>query len=388
VVDADVRSAFDAIDQDFLLRTLGDFPGRELVRQWLKAGVMEDGAFHATDRGTPQGGVISPLLLNIALHGMEPALGVRHNRQGEIAGKRAVVRYADDFVVFCESQEDALRVRDQLLPPWLAERGLCLAEEKTRIVHVTEGFDFLGFTVKQYHQPQTTRTGFKLLITPSKKAVARKRQELRELWLRLKGHNAPAVLRKLNPLIRGWAGYYRTVVAAKVFERMDTWMFHRAQRYATHQHPDKPWKWRKRRYWGRLHPRRKDDWVFGDKRSGAYLLKFSWFKIVRHIMVRGRASPDDPRLRDYWWTRRKVNIRHLSDRDVRLAESQDWACPVCGMHLMNNEELHRHHKQPRKQGGTDALGNLELVHLYCHQQRHAKTQRGRRQSADDEPVGW
>jgi RNA-directed DNA polymerase len=387
VVDADVRSAFDAIDQDFLLGALSDFPGRELVRQWLKAGVMEDGAFHATERGTPQGGVISPLLLNIALHGMEPALGVCYNRQGEIAGERAVVRYADDFVVFCESQEDALRVRDKLLPPWLAERGLSLSEEKTRIAHVTEGFDFLGFKVRQYHKPETARTGFKLLITPSKKAVARKRQELRELWLGLKGHNVPAVLRKLNPIIRGWAGYYRTVVAAKVFERMDTWMFHRAQRYATHMHPNKPWKWRKRRYWGRLHQKKNDHWVFGDKRSGAYLLKFSWFKIVRHIMVRGTASADDPRLRDYWWTRRKVNIRHLSDRDVRLAESQDWACPVCGMHLMNNEELHRHHKQPRKQGGTDALGNLELVHLYCHQQRHARAQRGRRPTADDEPVG-
>jgi RNA-directed DNA polymerase len=388
VVDADVKGAFDNINQDFLRTALGDFPGREFVRQWLKAGVMEDGAFHATERGTPQGGVISPLLLNIALHGMEPALGVRHNRQGEIAGERAVVRYADDFVVFCESQEDAHRVRDKLLPPWLAERGLALSEDKTRIVHLTEGFDFLGFTIRHYHKPETTRTGFKLLITPSKKAMARKRQELRAVWLGLKGHNVPAVLRKLNPIIRGWAGYYRTVVAAKVFERMDTWMFHRAQRYATHTHPKKPWKWRKNRYWGRLNQERKDHWVFGDKHSGAYLLKFSWFKIVRHEMVRGRASPDDPSLRDYWWSRRKVNSRHLSDRDVRLAESQDWTCPVCGMHLMNNEELHRHHKQSRGKGGTDALGNLELVHLYCHQQRHAGLQRGRRPSADDEPVGW
>ena len=207
VVDADVKGAFDNIHQDFLRTALGDFPGRECVRQWLKAGVMEDGACHTSDRGTPQGGVISPLLLNGALHGREPALGVRHNRQGEIAGKRAVVRYADDVVVFCASQEDAQRVRDKLLAPWLAERGLALSEEKTRIVHRTEGFDFLGFTIRQYHKPETTRTGFKLLITPSKKAVARKRQELRAVWLGLKGHNVPAVLRKLNPIIRGWAGY-------------------------------------------------------------------------------------------------------------------------------------------------------------------------------------
>ncbi|HKB37729.1 MAG TPA: HNH endonuclease signature motif containing protein, partial [Gemmataceae bacterium] len=115
---------------------------------------------------------------------------------------------------------------------------------------------------------------------------------------------------------------------------------------------------------------RKDRGVFGDKLSGRYLLKFSWFGIVRHRLVRGTASPDDPRLREYWWARRKVNIRHLSPGDVRLAEAQDWACPMCGMHLMNGEELQRHHIQPKAEGGSDAPRNRELVHLYCHQQRH------------------
>src|SRR3954451_21660253 len=116
-------TSFDNISHDFLLKALGEAPGRALVKQWLKAGIMEDGAFHATEAGTPQGGVISPLLLNVALHGMEPALGVRYDPRGRVAGTRAVVRYADDFVGFCESQEDALHVKDQLLPPWLAERG-------------------------------------------------------------------------------------------------------------------------------------------------------------------------------------------------------------------------------------------------------------------------
>src|SRR6266849_2346583 len=117
VVDADIQGAFDNINHDFLLNALGEVPGRELVRQWLKAGVMEDGAFQATEAGTPQGGVISPLLLNIALHGLEAALGVRHNHAGEIVGTRAVVWYADDLVVLCESQEDAHVVKDQILPP-------------------------------------------------------------------------------------------------------------------------------------------------------------------------------------------------------------------------------------------------------------------------------
>jgi RNA-directed DNA polymerase len=387
VVDADIKGAFDNIDHDFLLRAIGEAPGRELVRQWLKAGVMEDGSYHATEAGTPQGGVISPLLLNVALHGMEKALGVRHTPQGQIAGERAVVRYADDFVVFCESREDADRVKEKILPPWLAERGLCLSEEKTRIVHLSEGFEFLGFHVRHYRAPRTTRTGFKLLIRPSPKGIIRKRQELRELWLGLKGHSLDAVLKRLNPIIRGWANYYRPVVASRVFGEMDRWMYLRQKRFVKHRHPNKPGKWRRNRYWGKLNPERNDIWVFGDKHTGAYLLKFSWFTIVRHVLVRGTASPDDPSLRDYWWARQKVNARHLTRSDLKLAEAQTWCCRVCGMSLFNGEEIQRHHKQPRTQSGTDSYSNRELVHLYCHQQRHAQLRREKAAAADDESVG-
>src|ERR1700676_913409 len=180
VVDADIKGAFDNISQEFILKTLGDVPGKALIKQWLKAGYLEDGKYHDTPTGTPQGGVISPLLLNIALHGMEAALGVTHDAQGASSGKRAVVRYADDFVVFCDSQEDALVVREQLLPDWLAKRGLSLSEEKTRIVHLTEGFDFLSFNIRRYLHPQTSRSGYKLCIKPSKKAILGKVADLRD----------------------------------------------------------------------------------------------------------------------------------------------------------------------------------------------------------------
>ena len=228
VVDADIKGAFDNICQNFLLKALGDVPGKALIKQWLKAGYLEDGRYHDTPTGTPQGGVISPLLLNIALHGMEAALGVTHDTRGKSIGKRAVVRYADDFVVFCESEEDALDVRDRILPDWLAERGLSLSEEKTRIVHLTEGFDFLGFNVRHYPCPQTSRSGYKLRIKPSKKAVLGKVGELRDIWLALEGHSVKAVLWKLNPIIRGWANYNRKSVASKMFGKLDNWMFHRA----------------------------------------------------------------------------------------------------------------------------------------------------------------
>src|SRR5256714_2152340 len=144
VLDADIKGAFDNISHDYLLRAIGPVPGKELIKQWLKAGYVEQEMFHATERGTPQGGVVSPLLANIALHGMEEAIGVKYNCRGELIGNRAVVRYADDFVCFCETKEDAQQVQS-ILTDWLKERGLTLSEEKTRIVHLTEGFDFLSF---------------------------------------------------------------------------------------------------------------------------------------------------------------------------------------------------------------------------------------------------
>jgi RNA-directed DNA polymerase len=375
IVDADIKGAFDNINHDFLMKTIGESPGRELIHQWLKAGVMENGGYTATEMGTPQGGVISPLLLNIALHGMEQALGVCHRSNGYISGNRAVVRYADDFVVFCESEEDAIRVRDEILPPWLAIRGLLLSPEKTRIVHLTEGFDFLSFNIRHYPCPLTTRTGFKLLIKPSKKAVTRRRTQLREVWKSLTSCPIKYVLAVLNPIIRGWANYHRTAVSSKTFKNMDDWMHRREVRYVKRLHPTKSTDWCTRKYWGKLNPKKEDNWVFGDKQSGQFLLKFSWFTIVRHVMVKGTASPDDPSLREYWWERRKINIRNISDSDIRLAESQDWLCPVCGMNLINGEELHRHHKEPKCEGGSDRHANRELVHLYCHQQRHAKRRR-------------
>jgi len=387
VVDADIKGAFDNIDHDFLLRALGNAPGRELVKQWLQAGVMEGGSWHATEAGTPQGGVISPLLLNIALHGMERALGVGHGNKSSFVSQRAVVRYADDFVVFCESEADAVRVKEKLLPPWLAERGLALSEEKTRIVHLTEGFDFLGFTVRHYPAPQTTKTGFKLLITPSKKAVARKRSDLKALWLKLKGQDVATVLRVLNPVIRGWAAYYRTMVSSRVFSKMDHWMYHRQTRYAKFTHPQKSQAWRYRRYWGRLDPKSESRWVFGDKHTGKFLVRLTSYNIVKHALVKGTASPDDPSLRDYWWARQKLNCHKWSPGDWRMVERQDYDCPICRQPLVNGEDLHRHHWRQKCEGGTDALENRAIVHLYCHQQIHAKLRKAKRSAGDESTDG-
>ncbi len=210
------------------------------------------------------------------------------------------------------------------------------------------------------------------MIKPSRDAVARLRRRLKGEWLALNGNNAAAVTGRLNPIIRGWANYHRVGVAKRIFSKLDAWMFFRSKRHAKRMHPKKMWGWISARYWRQRKTGSSDRWVFGPPdRDADFLLKFSWTKIVRHVLVQGRASPDDARLRDYWDKRRKRRNQELPRRQQRLADRQDGLCPHCRTSLHNGEELHRHHVVRRRDRGTDEDGNLRLVHLYCHQQIHA-----------------
>lgn len=368
VVDADIRGAFDNIRHEAILDTIAGFPARELIQQWLKAGCMVGCTFYESEAGTPQGGVVSPLLANIAFHGMEAAAGVRY-RRNNIDSKRALVRYADDFVIFAESRKDAEAARGEVAA-WLTERGLGLSEEKTRIVHLSDGFDFLGFNVRQYPAPTTSRSGWKLLIKPSKEATEKFRRRMKAEWLALQGHNVARVTSVLNPILRGWANYYRGAVSKETFEKLDNWMFRRTVRWIKRSHPNKPSKWAKDRYFGRLRTDRDAQWVFGDKGTNAHLCKLAWTPIERHALVPFDASPDDAALRDYWEKRRKTGLAALPSRQRGLARMQGGKCPICRTHLMNGEDLHVHHRVRRTDGGTETLENLWLVHLFCHHKIH------------------
>ncbi len=158
VLDADIEGAFNNIGHCALQEAIGNFPARELIKRWLKAGYVEDEMFHPTETGVPQGGVVSPVMLNVALHGMEQALGIDYNAKGQSHGKYALVRYADDLVVFFPTREEAEKAK-RILADWLKERGLQLSEDKTHIRHLTEGFDFLGFNVRLYRTPNSSKSG-------------------------------------------------------------------------------------------------------------------------------------------------------------------------------------------------------------------------------------
>lgn len=366
-MDADIKGAFDHIHHDFLLERILRFPGRHLIKSWMKAGVMEKASLSPTWEGVPQGGVISPLLLNIALHGMEKALGLKWKKRGDLLGPRALIRYADDLVILCESQQDALLAQEEL-SVWLQPRGLELSAEKTRVVHLSEGFDFLGFTIRQ-HQARNRRQGWIVLTRPSKAAVKKLKRKLKEVWIGKLGHPVLKVIQELNPVVRGWSNYYRHVVSSRIFAQLDSWMFQRAYRLLRRTHPQKSFKWLRARYWRKWNQHRQDQWVLGDPMTGSYLTKFGWTSIERYFSVKGTASPDDPQLRAYWENRQKSPVQ-IPRVYRKLLFLQNHRCPVCKEHLLNGEEIQQHHKIPSSKGGTDDLNNLMVVHLYCHQQIH------------------
>ena len=382
-LDADLAAAFDRIDHTELLDRLGTFPARKHVEQWLKAGVVEQGRFAPTEEGTPQGGVISPVLLNVALHGMEQAAGVRYQLTGVHAGELrpdspVLIRYADDLVALCQTKAQAEEVKARLTE-WLAPKGLAFNEGKTRIVPLDDGFDFLGFTVR--------RQSNKLLIRPSKAAIERHRQRLRAEMHALRGHSVVAVLQRLTPIVRGWANYYRTVVSSEQFSALDRYLWRLTYKWAKQSHPKKSKHWIVDRYFGRFNKSRRDRWVFGDRTTGAYLAKHAWTKIVRHQMVRMGSSPDDPTLAEYWASRRRRAAPPPMDNlSLRLLRSQHGACPLCEELLLvadnppqspeewvqwvrtTKKVLAKRHLTFEARGTSDGSSTLRLVHARCYQQ--------------------
>ena len=373
VVDADIKGAFDHISHETLLTKLDGFPAKKLVNQWLKSGIMERGIFAKTEMGTPQGGVISPLLLNIALHGMEQAVGVSYKLLKDytaITSKRALIRYADDFVIFTETQEDAEVVQEEIAD-WLRGRGLEISQEKTRIRHLKEGFDFLGFNIRHYAEKWTKKD--KLLIKPSQDAVKTFKGRLKQEWQDLNGQNAEAVIRKLNPILKGWGNYYRTVVSTDTFQKIDFYNYHKLVRWLKKTHPNKPSRWIAETYFGRLRMERKDNWVFGNLKTGDHLIRLAWTNIKRHALILHGASPDNPELREYWEKRNFRQVETLTlAKHKRLAKRQKGKCLVCRDTVFNGEDLHIHHILPKEQGGNDQYRNLALLHVNCHQQVHRK----------------
>lgn len=368
VLEGDICSCFDRISHFWLLAHIP--MERAILGKWLKAGYMEQGTFHATEEGTPQGGVISPVLANMALDGLERHLREHLPRRwrGQPV-KVNLVRYADDFIITGCSQE-FLEVRVKpLVEQFLAERGLELSAEKTVITHISVGFDFLGQNVRKY--------AGKLLIKPSQKSIQTLREKVRYLVRTNRQSPAIRLIQQLNPVLRGWAEYHRHVVSKGVFNAADTFIFQTLWQWARRRHPQKSNGWVKQKYFCTHQGRQ---WVFFGKgesrKSGegeAYLYIMGRTPIRRHVKIRGQANPYDPAWELYFEGRLNDRMKQRlagQRRMLHLWQEQGGCCPACGQKITEETRWHAHHIVRRTEGGSDQAGNQVLLHPDCHRRVH------------------
>lgn len=300
VLDANVSKCFDQINHDALLGKIGRSPYRQLVKQWLKSGVLDNKKFQGPllfpsregiEAGTIKGWTISPLLANIALHGMEKCL---NNFAETLPGDKqankyalSLIRYADDFVILHEDIKVVLQAKT-VMQEWLNQLGLELKPEKTKIAHILQeyegnkpGFDFLGFTIRQC-QLESNEQGLKTLIKPSSKSIKAHYRKLTDICDSHKTVSTKTLIAKLNRVIRGWTKYFSTVVSKKVFKKLDHLLGKRLWRWGSRRHPNKPATWVRKKYFHSIGTR---NWIFN---NGKYILKqHSDIHNIRHIKVKG-----------------------------------------------------------------------------------------------------
>jgi RNA-directed DNA polymerase len=370
IFEGDFKGCFDNLNHQYIMDCLTGFPARDAIQKWLKAGFVDNNSFHDTDTGTPQGGIVSPLLANIALHGMEEELGVSYyqDRNFHKLSRKSVgvVTYADDFVVVCKTKEEAMSMYEKL-KPYLNKRGLTLAEDKTKVTHIEEGFDFLGFNLRQYK----TDKGMKLLIKPSKASVKKAKETIRNTFKQLRGKPVRDLVMKLNPIIRGIGNYWSSEVSKKIFSNLDHYIWIKTIKHLKRLHNNKPFKWIYKRYFKPDYTGvSKDSWILTDPRNNkTQIFKMSWIPIVRHAVVKYRNSPDDASLKEYFEERDKkefIRDNILSRR--KLAKQSNYKCRVCNQSLVGEEQLKINQIVPERLGGNECYGNLELLHQSCQLQ--------------------
>jgi RNA-directed DNA polymerase len=383
VLDADIAKCFDRINHEALLKKLSTFPTlRQVIKAWLKAGVMEGTTLFPTEEGTPQGGPISPLLANIALHGLETAIRAAFPKSVKIEGKRIenwqpqIIRYADDFLVLHRDRAVIEQTRE-ITSTWLADMGLELKPSKTRITHTllkyegNVGFEFLGWYIRQYpvgktHTGNTGGTnsqplGFKTIIIPSQEAVRRHLEKIKETIQKHRTHKQEFLIGDLNRIITGWCNYHCKVDSTQTFTKVTHLTCLKLIRWGKRRHPQKAAQWRHRKYWSSG-----AEWRFGTP-DGKQLLKHADFHQVKHTKVAGTKSPFDGDW-SYWATRMGCHP-DLSVKKAKLLKRQKGKCIHCGLYFRDGDLLEVDHIIPKSQGGKDVYTNMQLLHRHCHDQK-------------------
>ena len=437
VLDADITGCFDNIDHDYLLKQIESKANRKVIKKWLKAGYIQDDEFHETEMGTPQGGTISPLLANIALDQMETDL-IEHLRgikgwkkkigvttTSNVINKKTgksykcrnslyidLVRYADDFVVLHEDKE-VIEESKRFIGNWLEERGLELSPEKTRIIHSTEGFDFLGHHIKHYENKlkdtyklkllNGTKTeqrravaSHKLRVEPTKDKIKRHWREISDTIWKLKDVSPDVLIMKIQPMITGWANYYRTAHSSEAFSKLDYLLYNRLTQWAKRKHSKKGVRWINEKYFGAKRVGKTKGlihdtidgrkWVFRGKTKHIKAYAKHKESTGSHARVGfDRSYYDGDTV--YWAKRLSKGYGDITPSKAKMLRKQKGICPECGDVFMNDDLLHTHHMTYRSRGGTDKYTSLVLLHKHCHDKIHAIDKTERKRKRQDKTSG-
>jgi RNA-directed DNA polymerase len=388
VLDADIQGCFNEIDHNALLAKLSTFPAMEKqIKAWLKSGILEDNVYLPVEKGTPQGSLISPLLMNIALHGMEQAV-IEFMKSLKLKGpdgkyiikrRRAssinIIRYADDFVILHEN-ELVIKSCKEFIQNFLLNLGLKLKDTKTCICHTLydfedqlAGFDFLGFNIRQYpigqYSVRKTKIAlnFRTLIRPSKSKIKEHFGKMKEVID--KTRKTDVLLMELNPKIIGWARYYRTTVSYKTFKWLDTLLFKALLRWQYKKHPTRSRKWLNQVYY---HKKGERNWVFGMKspKNNELISLKSYIDvpIERFVKVKGEKSPYDGDT--LYWSLRLNNHPIISGNVSKLLKKQKGLCNFCKLPFFPTDIIERDHIIPLSKNGTNKISNMQLLHGHCH----------------------
>ena len=371
VLEGDIKGCFDNISHQWMLDHAQ--MDKVILQKWLTAGFVYQKQLFPTEAGTPQGAIISPTLTNRVLDGLQVALSDKFaNRKGKTDNPKVnLVRYADDFIITGTSKELLENEVKPLVIAFMAERGLTLSPEKTKITPIEEGFDFLGWNVRKYNG--------KLLIKPSKKNVTTFLQNIRETVKANKQAKQVNLIRLLNPKIKGWTNYHQSSVAKATFTKVDQEIWKTLWQWSTRRHPNKSKHWIKAKYFKTVGSR---NWVFMAKETASdgksidtQLASASSTPIRRHIKIKSTANPFNPKDETYFENRldwkMKASLQGKS-KLARLWVSQKMRCPVCHQLIDEHGNWNIHHIHPKTEGGSDNLSNLVMVHPNCHRQIHSQ----------------
>jgi RNA-directed DNA polymerase len=377
VLEGDIKGCFDNISHEWMLKNI--CCDTKVLQKWLQAGYMEQATLFPTERGTPQGGIASPTLANLVLDGIEDLLGRKFNslnRYGQSRQRSSwgihFVRYADDFVVISKSKDVLVEKVYPLIEEFLKERGLELSKEKTKITHISEGFDFLGQNVRKY---RFGRTNAKLLIKPSSKNIKTFLNGIRKTIKSMATASQENLIRKLNPKIQGWANYHRSIVSKEVYKKVDYEIWQAIGRWTKRRHPNKSKAWIQTNYFQKIKERShcfsctiKDENM---KTTVVITLKnASDTPIRRHIKIRSEATPFDPKYEAYFENRmssKMANNKEGRKKVGALWKRQKGCCSICGERITSVTNWRLHHLESQLEGGSGNLSNLTLLHPDCQE---------------------